>query len=125
MNDQWEDLEWAVVSAKQRHYLQTQLADRMTGELIDHLQKSNMLDSSMVVVMSDHGFSFRLNDRRRALGEDNAAELLRVPMFIKHPAQITGQRINEPVMTIDLLPTLLASLAKHWANNVNAMPNLI
>jgi hypothetical protein len=110
MNDQWEDLEWAVVSAKQRHYLQTQLADRMTGELIDHLQESNMLDSSVVVVLSDHGFSFKLNDRRRALGEDNAAELLRVPMFIKHPAQITGQRIDEPVMTIDLLPTLLASL---------------
>ena len=110
LNDQWEDLEWAVINAKQRHYLQTQLADRMTGELIDHLQDNNILESSMVVVLSDHGFSFKLNDRRRALGENNAAELLRVPMFIKRPAQETGRRIDEPVMTIDLLPTLLTSL---------------
>ena len=69
-----------------------------------------MLESSTLVVLSDHGFSFRLNDRRRALGDNNAAELLRIPMFIKNPAQQTGRRIDEPVMTIDLLPTLLASL---------------
>lgn len=110
LNDQWQDLEWAVISGKQRHYLQTQLADRMTGELLDHLQENNMLESSTLVVLSDHGFSFRLNDRRRALGDNNAAELLRIPMFIKNPAQQTGRRIDEPVMTIDLLPTLLASL---------------
>jgi hypothetical protein len=110
LDDEWEDLEWAIISAKQRHYLQTQLADRLLGELIDHLQQNNMLESSMLVLLSDHGISFNMNDRRRAVGHQNTAGLLRIPMFIKHPAQLDGRRIEEPVMSIDLLPTILGSL---------------
>jgi hypothetical protein len=109
-NDLWEASEWGIISAKQRHYLQTRLADHLIGELIDYLEQKDMLKSSALVVLSDHGIGFKMNERRRVLAEKNIAGLLRVPMFFKKADQLTGRRIEAPVMTIDLLPTLLASL---------------
>jgi hypothetical protein len=78
--------------------------------LLDHLQKQQMLNESMIVLVADHGISFALNDTRRALSDINKAELLRVPLFIKKPGQVNARRINQRAMTIDILPTLLAAL---------------
>ncbi len=107
---QWGDVEWSIVSGKQRHFLQTQYADRLLGSLLDHLQQQDMLDDSMIVVVADHGINFALNDRRRGLTDNNAAAMLRVPLLIKFPGQHTGRRQTNPAMTIDILPTLLATL---------------
>ena len=110
VGERWEHHEWAIVSAKQRHYLQAQLADRLVNELLDHLESEGMLDGSLVLVASDHGTSFMPGGQKRLLSDDNAASLLRVPLFIKSPGQVTGQRVTSPVMTIDILPTILAQL---------------
>jgi hypothetical protein len=109
-NEHWGDVEWGVISGKQRHFLQVQYADKLLNNLLDHLQKHHMLDESVIVVVADHGISFVLNDTRRALSVVNKAALLRVPLFIKYPGQVHGQRIDQPAMTIDILPTLLAAL---------------
>jgi arylsulfatase A-like enzyme len=110
MKELWGDVEWGVISGKQRHYLQVQHVDQLLNNLLDHLQSQGMLDESMVIVAADHGISFALNDTRRALSDINKAALLRVPLFIKLPGQNQGQRINRPAMTIDILPTMLAAL---------------
>jgi len=106
----WGDVEWGVISGKQRHFLQVQYVDRLLNNLLEHLQEQQMLNDSMVVVVADHGISFELNDTRRALSDVNKAALLRVPLFIKNPRQIRGERIDHPAMTIDILPTMLATL---------------
>ncbi|MCW8925530.1 MAG: sulfatase-like hydrolase/transferase [Xanthomonadales bacterium] len=106
----WGDVEWGVISGKQRHYLQVQYADRLLHGLLGHLENERLLQSSLLVVLADHGTSFALNDTRRALSDINKAALLRVPLFIKYPGQMQGQRIDSPVMTVDILPTLLATL---------------
>ncbi|MDX2416742.1 MAG: sulfatase-like hydrolase/transferase [Xanthomonadales bacterium] len=106
----WGDVEWGLISGKQRHFLQVQYADRLLNNLLDHLQEERMLDESLVVVVADHGISFALNESRRALSDTNHAALLRVPLFIKLPKQLHGQRFNRPAMTIDILPTILAAL---------------
>jgi hypothetical protein len=110
MKELWGDVEWGVISGKQRHVLQVQYADQLLNNLLDHLQEQQMLDESLVIVVADHGISFALNDTRRALSDINKAALLRVPMFIKLPGQVQGQRVERQVMTIDILPTLLATL---------------
>ena len=110
VKERWEHHEWGIVSAKQRHYLQAQLADRLVDELLDHLESEGMLDGSLVLVASDHGTSFMPGDQKRLLSDANAASMLRVPLFIKSPGQVMGQRITSPVMTIDILPTVLSQL---------------
>jgi len=108
--EQWGSVEWGVISGKQRHYLQVQYADRLLNELLDHLEREHILDDAMLVVLADHGISFELSDTRRALSAVNKAALLRVPLFIKYPGQTQGQHIEYPAMTIDVVPTVLASL---------------
>lgn len=64
----------------------------------------------MLVVVADHGISFELQDTRRALSDINKASLLRVPLFIKRPGQISGETHATPAMTIDILPTMFSEL---------------
>jgi len=110
VDDQWGDVEWALVSGNQRHYLQTQYADRLLAELLDRLQQQGMLKEAMIVVVTDHGISFKANERRRALSSDNEAAMLRVPLFIKFPGQLEPRRIGTRAQTIDILPTVLSAL---------------
>ena len=106
----WGDVEWGATSGLQRHYLQVQYADQLLNDMLDHLQQQNMLEETLLVVVADHGISFALNDTRRALSDINKAAMLRVPLFIKFPGQNHGKRIDDPVMTVDILPTMLAAL---------------
>jgi hypothetical protein len=106
----WGSVEWGVISGKQRHYLQVQYADRLLNNLLDHMQEHDMLNESMIVIVADHGTSFALGDTRRVLSDVNKAAMLRVPLFIKYPGQVHSQRIDNPAMTIDILPTILAAL---------------
>jgi len=108
--ERWGDVEWGVISGKQRHYLQVQHVDQLISELLDHLQEQQLLANSMIVLVADHGISFALNDTRRALSDINKGWLLRVPLFIKYPGQIHGRRVDRKAMTIDILPTMLAAL---------------
>lgn len=110
LDDQWGNVEWALVSGKQRHYLQTQYADRLLDELLDRLQQQRLLGESMIVVVTDHGISFKANERRRALSKDNQAAMFRVPLFIKLPGQAGSRRIDARAQTIDILPTVLSAL---------------
>jgi hypothetical protein len=113
----WLQHEWSLVTARQRHFLQTQLADRLLADLLDHLERAEMLEDSLVVVVADHGIGFAAGDRARSLTGQNAASLLRVPLFIKAPGQTQGRRVDKPVMTIDILPTIVTLL--------NSDPSLI
>ncbi len=106
----WQDHAWGLVSAKQRYYLQLQYTDRLVGRLLERLEDQGMLDEVLLVLVADHGGSFRAGDNRRILVGDNAATILRVPLFIKRAGQASGRRIDGPVMTIDILPTMLASM---------------
>jgi hypothetical protein len=107
---QWGDTDWGVLSGKQRHFLQVQYADRLINQLLDHMQQQDMLAESVIVLVADHGANFEKNAPRRASSDTNAAAMLRVPMFIKNPGQKSSNLINTRAMTVDILPTLLASL---------------
>ena len=110
VDEQWQDSKWGVVSGRQRHFLQAQYLDAMLGGLLDHLEALDLFDQSMIVLVADHGISFQINDMRRALTRKNTADVLRIPLLIKNPHQSEPAIIDTPAMTIDVLPTMLASL---------------
>lgn len=104
--NQWQEREWPTVQALQRHLLQLGYADRLLGELIDHLESLGLYDSALFVVIADHGASFRPGTARRAITPGSAVDVMRVPFFIKEPGQLDATRSPRNVEIIDLLPTL-------------------
>jgi arylsulfatase A-like enzyme len=80
-------------------------ADRMIGELVESLRAKGVLDSTLVIVTSDHGES---------LGEDGLWEHdhmvqtnLRIPLVMRWPQGLpTGKRVAGLTESIDLLPTI-------------------
>ncbi len=81
-------------------------SDFLIDPLLDTLKRLGIYDNTIIVVLSDHGEEFFDHERfyhNDALFE----ELIHVPLIIKPtgPAPMP-QRIETPVQTVDLLPTL-------------------
>lgn len=89
--------------------------DRSVGRVLDKLEEEGLAENTIVVLSSDNGGAGYIG-----LPEVNAPYRgwkitlfeggIRVPMFVKWPAQIApGTVIDTPVAHIDLLPTLAAA----------------
>jgi len=80
-------------------------ADEMIGELLEALRARGVLDSTLVIVTSDHGES---------LGEDGLWEHdhmvqtnLRIPLLMRWPKGLpAGKRVGAITDSIDILPTV-------------------
>lgn len=105
--DNWVDDDRIATESHQQHLLQLGYTDRLLGELLDQLRRVGLFDRCMLVVMSDHGVSFRPGMSARAPTERNLAEIMSVPLFIKLPGQKTGDVVDLSVETTDVLPTIL------------------
>ena len=115
-NERWHDSPWGVLNGKQRHYLQAQYFDALLGELMARLRSLEQFDDSLIVLVADHGAAFRVNQPRRALSPENLADILRVPLLIKAPHQARARLVDQPVMTIDIVPTVLSTLGFEQVN---------
>jgi arylsulfatase A-like enzyme len=82
-------------------------ADQQIGRLIALLKHLRLYDSSVIVVLSDHGEEFTEHggfDHGRSLYE----EMIHVPLIIKYPYEKwRGTRIAHRASTVDLATTLL------------------
>lgn len=77
------------------------LADAHVGRLLDALD----LERTLVVLLSDHGEAF---DEHGKLGHNwlSFQEYVHIPWLMSHPRLARGEVVEEPVMTVDVLPTL-------------------
>lgn len=101
----WID-EWAMVQQQLQSLLQLGYVDKLMGELIDKLKESTLYDESLIIVVSDHGASYRLGSKRRTLTEQNFMDIMSVLMLVKLPDQRQGFITERNVETIDILPTI-------------------
>jgi hypothetical protein len=102
----WGNDEYLVAQAHQRYLLQLGFADRLVGDLLARLRSIGLYHRALVIVVADHGVSFRPRDRRRALTETNLEDIAFVPLFVKTPGQQRGRVIDAAVQTVDVLPTI-------------------
>ena len=102
----WANDEWEIAQAFQRYLLQLGYVDRLIGELVATLKDTGLYESCLLVLVADHGVSFRAGDRRRGLTESNFAEITNVPLLVKLPRQRAGVISGRNVQTIDVLPTI-------------------
>ncbi|MGX2039751.1 sulfatase family protein [Methylocaldum sp. MU1018] len=81
--------------------------DHEVEKIVDHLQACSLLDDTIIVVYSDHGFEFFEHD---TWGQGNSAigdESARVPLIMAGPGVARGRRIDQLVRSVDIAPTLL------------------
>lgn len=102
----WGTDGYLVEQARQRYLLQLGFADRLLGRLLDRLRSVGLYDRALVIVAADHGVSFRPGERRRAFRNANLDEVAFAPLFVKRPGDRPGRVVDEPVQTIDVLPTI-------------------
>jgi arylsulfatase A-like enzyme len=81
--------------------------DDSLGRLLSVLEKQGVLDNTVVVFTSDHGYFYGehgLNEERRLAYE----ETIRIPLLVRYPRRVpAGATPGELVLSIDLAPTLL------------------
>ena len=106
MNEGWTGDPELAIQAQQRHLLQVGYTDLALGRILDKLEKTGLYDESLVVVVADHGVSFRPHGERRRVEEGNMEEIVFVPLFVKPPGQTEGRIVDEHARTIDILPTI-------------------
>jgi arylsulfatase A-like enzyme len=91
--------------AVQGYLASISFADAQIGRVIDALDQSELLDNTIVVLWTDHGWHLgeKQHWRKFALWE----EATRTPLIIVAPGVTPGSRCNRPVNLIDIYPTLI------------------
>jgi arylsulfatase A-like enzyme len=83
-------------------------ADTMVGRLLDELRRQDLLERTVVIITADHGEEF-YDHQNWGHGQSVYDELIHVPLIVRVPGEERrGRRIGQPVMSVDVMPTLLA-----------------
>src|SRR6056297_102346 len=90
-----------------KYFGMVQCIDDNVGRLLAELESDDRLDSTIVVMTSDHGDLCYEHDR---LNKGNPYEgSARVPMLVRFPPKLTAGRVyKQPIGTVDLTPTLVS-----------------
>jgi choline-sulfatase len=80
--------------------------DAEFGRLYDSLKESGLLDSTYVIVTSDHGEMFERGIRGH-ITETLYDPVIRVPLLISAPGQRQRMDVYTPTSGVDLVPTVL------------------
>ena len=106
VGERWTGDPELATQAWQRHLLQVGYTDLALGRMLDRLEETGIYEDALIVVVADHGVSFRPHGERRRVHARNLEELAFVPLFVKAPGQARGEVVDDHVRTIDLLPTM-------------------
>jgi hypothetical protein len=109
----WYSDPWAVEQHLQRHLLQVEYVDSLLGRLLDRLERAGSYDRALVVVVADHGASFRAGHSLRAVRAPTFADIASVPLFVKYPGQDRGEVDLRAARTVDVVPTIADVLGAH------------
>ncbi len=84
-----------------------QHTDAQIGRLVGYLDKSNLLASTIIIVVADHGEEFLERQRWGHFETNLYDEILKVPFIIRLPDLKAGRVVKRQVRTLDLMPTVL------------------
>ncbi len=97
------------------YYANCTWEDEVIGQLLDHLDRQQLRENTLIVYLSDNGWEQSPRSREThpsagGHGKGSVHELgLRTPLIFAWPGHIpAGRRIEDFVSTVDLLPTLLS-----------------
>jgi N-acetylglucosamine-6-sulfatase len=97
----------AEITERYRLRLESLLAvDEAVGRIVRELRRSHELSNTLIVFTSDNGFL--QGEHRIPIGKTSLYEpATRVPLVMSGPGIRAGLRLRQPVMNIDLAPTIV------------------
>ena len=108
--ERWDDDLDKARFGQQRHLLQLQFSDHLLGEYLDQLEEEGIFDRATIIVTADHGISFVPGGGSRGAGDRNVGGIAGVPLLYKRPGQTEAVWHDDPVSTLDIVPTLIGQL---------------
>jgi Sulfatase len=106
VDERWVGDPELAIQGHQRHLLQVGYTDLALGDILDRLEETGLYDDALVVVVADHGVSFRPHGERRRIEPGNVEEIAFVPLFVEAPGQTRGETVDTPARTMDIVPTV-------------------
>jgi arylsulfatase A-like enzyme len=98
------DEEWSLL--RELYRAEVRRVDRGIERLLGALDRRNLLQSTLVVILSDHGEGFSPHIGRIHHGGRLHADLIRIPLMIAGPG-VVPRVTHVPVSLVDVMPTLL------------------
>lgn len=121
---------------KQLYRKALKYTDSQVGRLLDGLNQSNLLNNTIIILVSDHGEEFYERDRWGHVERNVYDEIVRVPLLIQLPGVEKGKTFFHQVSTLDIMPTILdlcgiiqqsglqgRSLVPLWKNSEGSFTN--
>ena len=87
------------------YYAHCSALDDAMGELLATLRESRLAENTILLFSADHGDM--LGSQGLAKKQKPYDESARVPMLIRWPAQLAAARLDAPINSEDVMPTLL------------------
>ncbi len=107
---------------KYSRYLQTiTRMDAQIGTILKKLKEKNLYDNTIIVIVSDHGCQWFEHEHMYYVSH-LYEQSLEVPLIIKAPSFPQGRVSHEPVLQIDVLPTLMELAGIRHANPTPEYP---
>ncbi|MCP4859909.1 MAG: sulfatase [Planctomycetes bacterium] len=83
--------------------------DMLLGRLFDGIREMELMEDTLIVVVSDHGEEFAEIGTRVGHQLALTDTLIHVPMIMRYPQALpAGQRVQALASTVDLFPTILS-----------------
>lgn len=87
------------------------LVDAWLGRFLDRMRDLELMDSTLLLFLSDHGHAFGEHGYVGKSPPEMYPEIMDVPLMIQHPeSEASGQRSGFPASTHDITPTILGAL---------------
>ena len=94
-----------------RYYAMCEWFDETVGELMAYLDEKNLADDTLVVYVTDNGWIQDPDSRNYAPKSKQSPYEggLRTPIILRWPGKISPAKIETPVSSVDLAPTILSA----------------
>ena len=113
---------WPSLQSYQRFLLQTEYTDRALGYMMRRLKAKGIWNKALVIVLADHGVSFRHLQPRRLPTPGNMQDIAFVPLFVKLPHQHRAHIDDGLARTVDVVPTIARYLHLKIPYHVDGKP---
>lgn len=92
-----------------KYYAMIEWFDQTCGDLLNHVEEQGMAENTIVIYLADNGWIQDPTKPRYAAKSKQSPYDggLRTPIMVRFPAQLKPKTITTPVISLDLLPTVL------------------